>query len=93
MYEIDQCISTSHRNEGVLLQSAMAEEIPVFPKASTLLINTGNIVNWNRLKRKPNQTPTEEVIWLNIRLYYNLQNRVLPSIRGLFTFPTLHRKI
>lgn len=39
----------------------MAEEIPIIPKVSNLLIHSGNIVNWNRLKRKPNQTPTEEV--------------------------------
>ncbi|KAL5013074.1 hypothetical protein ScPMuIL_011625 [Solemya velum] len=39
----------------------MADEIPVFPKASTLLIHTGNIVNWDRLKHKPNHTPTEEL--------------------------------
>ncbi|KAH3776499.1 hypothetical protein DPMN_177925, partial [Dreissena polymorpha] len=39
----------------------MAEEIPVVPKATTLLINSGNIVNWNRLKRKPSQNPTEEI--------------------------------
>lgn len=39
----------------------MAEEIPVIPKAGSLLVNSGNIVNWNRLKRKPNQTPSEEL--------------------------------
>ncbi|KAK7505180.1 hypothetical protein BaRGS_00003750 [Batillaria attramentaria] len=39
----------------------MAEEIPVIPKVGTLEVRTGNIVNWNRLKRKPNHTPTEEV--------------------------------
>jgi len=39
----------------------MADEIPVVPKAGTLTINSGNIVNWNRLKKKPSQNPTEEV--------------------------------
>ncbi|KAJ8300828.1 hypothetical protein KUTeg_022347 [Tegillarca granosa] len=39
----------------------MAEEIPIIPKVNTLHIHSGNIVNWNRLKRKPNQTPTEEL--------------------------------
>lgn len=42
----------------------MAEEIPVIPKAGTIIINSGNIVNWNRLKRKPSQSPTEEVFFL-----------------------------
>lgn len=39
----------------------MADEIPVIPKAGTLFINSGNIVNWNRLKRKPSQSPTDEI--------------------------------
>ncbi|XP_060602509.1 glutamate--cysteine ligase regulatory subunit-like [Ruditapes philippinarum] len=39
----------------------MADEIPMIPKAGSLLINSGNIVNWNRLKRKPSQTPTDEI--------------------------------
>ncbi|XP_013398229.1 glutamate--cysteine ligase regulatory subunit [Lingula anatina] len=39
----------------------MADEIPIFPKAGSILINTGSIVNWNRLKRKPNHTPTDEL--------------------------------
>ncbi|XP_064616948.1 glutamate--cysteine ligase regulatory subunit-like [Liolophura sinensis] len=39
----------------------MAEEIPLFPKAESMLINSGNIVNWNRLKRNPKQTPDEEL--------------------------------
>ncbi|KAK3605869.1 hypothetical protein CHS0354_017774 [Potamilus streckersoni] len=39
----------------------MADEVLLIPKANTLLVHSGNIVNWNRLKRKPNQTPTEEI--------------------------------
>ncbi|XP_052817769.1 glutamate--cysteine ligase regulatory subunit-like [Mya arenaria] len=39
----------------------MAEDIPVVPKAGSLLLNSGNIVNWNRLKRKPSQSPTVEI--------------------------------
>ncbi|RUS87513.1 hypothetical protein EGW08_004689 [Elysia chlorotica] len=39
----------------------MADEIPLFPKATSMYIHTGNIINWNRLKRKLNQTSTEEV--------------------------------
>lgn len=39
----------------------MADEIPVIPKAGTLIINSGNILSWNRLKRKPKHSPTEEV--------------------------------
>ena len=39
----------------------MAEEIPAVPKAGSFYIHTGNIVNWNRLKRKLTQSPSEEV--------------------------------
>uniref|UniRef100_A0A0B6ZLB9 GCS light chain n=1 Tax=Arion vulgaris TaxID=1028688 RepID=A0A0B6ZLB9_9EUPU len=39
----------------------MAEESPLFPNAKSMHIHSGNIVNWTRLKRKPNQTSTEEV--------------------------------
>jgi len=46
---------------GNPLTTNMAEEIPVIPKAESLFVNSGNIVNWNRLKRKPTQNPTEEV--------------------------------
>eukprot|EP00918_Siedleckia_nematoides_P034763 GHVU01075563.1.p1 GENE.GHVU01075563.1~~GHVU01075563.1.p1 ORF type:complete len:289 (+),score=44.68 GHVU01075563.1:49-867(+) len=34
---------------------------PIIPKTNTLLLHTGNIVNWNRLKRRLTQTPTEEL--------------------------------
>ncbi|XP_074655414.1 glutamate--cysteine ligase regulatory subunit-like [Tubulanus polymorphus] len=37
-------------------------EIPVFPKAESIIIHTGNMVNWSRLKRKPNQQATEELL-------------------------------
>ncbi|XP_021340468.1 glutamate--cysteine ligase regulatory subunit-like [Mizuhopecten yessoensis] len=40
----------------------MADEIPVVPKVTSLVVHSGNIVNWNRLKRKPNQTPSEELV-------------------------------
>ncbi|XP_076436108.1 glutamate--cysteine ligase regulatory subunit-like [Babylonia areolata] len=39
----------------------MADEIPIIPKVSELEVRTGNIVNWNRLKRKPSQNPTVEL--------------------------------
>ncbi|CAG5127690.1 unnamed protein product [Candidula unifasciata] len=39
----------------------MAEDTPLFPNAKSMLIHSGNIINWTRLKRKPNQTSTEEV--------------------------------
>lgn len=41
--------------------TSMADEIPIIPKVSTLEVRTGNIVNYNRLKRKPDQTPTVEI--------------------------------
>ncbi|XP_060065730.1 glutamate--cysteine ligase regulatory subunit-like [Ylistrum balloti] len=40
----------------------MADEIPVIPKVTSLVVHSGNIVNWNRLKRKPNQTSSEELV-------------------------------
>ena len=42
----------------------MADEIPIIPKVSVLEVKTGNIVNWNRLKRKPSQNPTDEVCYI-----------------------------
>ncbi|BFZ05815.1 hypothetical protein BsWGS_08854 [Bradybaena similaris] len=39
----------------------MADASPLFPNAKSMLIHSGNIINWTRLKRKPNQTSTEEV--------------------------------
>ena len=39
----------------------MADEIPSIPKAGSFYVHTGNIVNWNRLKRKLTQSPSEEV--------------------------------
>lgn len=53
--------SSLSRNLRGNIGTTMAEEIPVIPKAGTLEVRTGNIVNWNRLKRKPNHTPTEEL--------------------------------
>ncbi|CAG5124520.1 unnamed protein product [Candidula unifasciata] len=41
--------------------STMTDDIPMFPKAKSMFLHSGNIINWNRLKRKPNQTSTEEV--------------------------------
>ena len=46
----------------------MADEIPVIPKVNVLEVRTGNIVNWNRLKRKPNHTPTGEVSGSDVSL-------------------------
>ncbi|XP_048775053.2 glutamate--cysteine ligase regulatory subunit-like [Ostrea edulis] len=39
----------------------MTEEIPVIPKVSNLVVHSGNIVNWNRLKRHPNHGATAEI--------------------------------
>ncbi|KAK6195475.1 hypothetical protein SNE40_000900 [Patella caerulea] len=39
----------------------MSATIPIFPKVGKILVQSGNIVNWNRLKRKPNNTSTEEI--------------------------------
>ena len=41
----------------------MSNDLPIFPKAQSLAVHTGNIVNWNRLKNRliQGQGPTEEV--------------------------------
>lgn len=39
----------------------MEENSSIFPKASEMLIHSGNIVNWNRLTRRLKQTPEEEL--------------------------------
>ena len=39
----------------------MATPQLVVPKAESILVSTGNIVNWNRLKKKIIQSATEEV--------------------------------
>lgn len=36
-------------------------EIPVIPKAGEIYVHTGNIVNWNRLKKNLTQSPENEV--------------------------------
>lgn len=56
-----QFISESNETFRPPLTTKMADEIPLIPKAGTLFINSGNIVHWNRLKRKPTQNPTQEV--------------------------------
>lgn len=38
-----------------------SKSLPVFPKANSLLFNSGNVVSSNRLKKKTNQSPEEEV--------------------------------
>ncbi|CAI9738763.1 Hypothetical predicted protein [Octopus vulgaris] len=40
----------------------MAYPCPVFPNASSLFVHSGNILNWNRLKKKPLQSQQEEFI-------------------------------
>lgn len=45
-----------------MVTNKMSEEIPVIPKVTSLTVHSGNIVNWNRLKRHPNHGATAEVI-------------------------------
>ena len=44
-----------------VVTNKMSEEIPVIPKVTSLTVHSGNIVNWNRLKRHPNHGATAEV--------------------------------
>lgn len=45
---------------GILSENS--KSLPVFPKANSLLFNSGNVVSSNRLKKKTNQPPEEELI-------------------------------
>ncbi|GAB1607796.1 glutamate--cysteine ligase regulatory subunit-like [Argonauta hians] len=40
----------------------MAFSYPLFPNASSMFVHSGNILNWNHLKKKPLQTQQEEFI-------------------------------
>jgi len=40
------------------------QQLPVFPKASRLLLNSGNVVSSDRLKKRTNLNPEEEVIYI-----------------------------
>lgn len=46
---------------SIVVTNKMSEEIPVIPKVTSLTVHSGNIVNWNRLKRHPNHGATAEV--------------------------------
>ncbi len=50
--------------------------LPVFPKASNMIFNSGNIVSSNRLKKKNNLSSEEEVIQKN----FNQTNDQLKTI-------------
>ncbi|KAK2175732.1 hypothetical protein NP493_711g01021 [Ridgeia piscesae] len=43
------------------MASMTVNQIPIIPKAESISVHTGNVVNWNRLKRKIVQGPTEEL--------------------------------
>ena len=70
----------------------MAVEIPVIPKATAFYLHTGNIVNWNRLKRRISQSPNEEVSSCTRQQVVTFQNenlayRIWPvSIDRVYSF-------
>lgn len=39
----------------------MADELPLFPKATSMYLHSGNMINWNRLKRRPNLSSSDEL--------------------------------
>lgn len=41
--------------------STNGEPVSVFPKATSLYLDTGNVVNWDKLKRKTNLMPSDEL--------------------------------
>lgn len=50
--------STSTGDSG---SAPSGEPVSVFPKATSLFLDTGNVVNWDKLKRKTNLTPSDEL--------------------------------
>jgi len=52
-------MSASSTTEGTSPHSG--EPVSVFPKATSLFLHTGNVVNWDKLKRKTNLTPADEL--------------------------------
>ncbi|XP_070532578.1 glutamate--cysteine ligase regulatory subunit-like [Ptychodera flava] len=46
-------------------------DTPVIPSATSIVIHSGNIINWNRLKRKTTRSPAEE---LNVSLVATLNS-------------------
>jgi len=44
-----------------ITEPSHGEPVSVFPKATTLFLDTGNVVNWDKLKRKTNLTPSDEL--------------------------------
>ena len=60
-------------NNGTTLDGT--KYMPVFPKASRLLLNSGNVVSSDRLKKRTNLNPEEEVNLLAylLALTYSLE--------------------
>ena len=48
-------------NLKVATDQQQQQQLPVFPKASRLLLNSGNVVSSDRLKKRTNLNPEEEV--------------------------------
>ena len=53
--------TNSFKNLPTNINMDNSKYLPVFPKANSLLLNSGNVVSSNRLKKKTNQSPEEEV--------------------------------
>lgn len=48
-------------SSATVADTASREPVSVFPKATSLFLDTGNVVNWDKLKRKTNLTPSDEL--------------------------------
>ena len=44
-----------------IAETPPGEPVSVFPKATTLFLDSGNVVNWDKLKRKTNLAPSDEL--------------------------------
>ena len=59
-------LTNTHKALPTGINTDNSKSLPVFPKANNLLFNSGNVVSSNRLKKKTNQSPEEEVNYLFI---------------------------
>lgn len=64
--EINNTENLKVSNNATDQQQQQQQQLPVFPKASRLLLNSGNVVSSDRLKKRTNLNPEEEVIYLLI---------------------------
>ena len=89
---LDNHLNSGSESSADVIAPEDFRAVPSFPKATSILFNSGNVVQSDRLKKRTNLNPQEEVIkifslllrcWLNflkliVKLFLNLKlNEVL----------------